>query len=121
MLNITNENVKMKKVKISASYLENPKETMWFFAYFDDNNNIDFDRDNIGFGSIDWGGTWYNFNLYEHDEARAGLEWLDPSFENSKATIGILGRRLAVGELLRYVDACEHFTYEITSLDFVNE
>lgn len=111
----------MKKAKITAKYVDNPGEMMCFFAYLNDNNLVDFDRDDMGYGSVDWGGVWYKFNLYEHDDYRAGLEWLDPSFEKEKATLDILGRRLAVGELVRYVDAGEHFNYKIASLDIVAE
>lgn len=109
----------MRKAKITAKYIDNPNETMWFFVHLDDNNFVDIDRDNIGYGSVDWGGIWYGFNLFEHDDSRVGIDWKDKSFNNSRGTIDILDRRLAVGEIVRYIDAGEHFNYKIASLEYV--
>lgn len=109
----------MRKVKIIAVYTEHPTETMWFIASLNANNVVNIDKDDIGYGSVDWSGTWYSFTLYEHDDYRAGIDWKDTSFINSRATLDILGRRLAVGEILRYNDAGEHFNYKIASLEYI--
>ncbi|ENM3690760.1 hypothetical protein AB7K22_004400, partial [Yersinia enterocolitica] len=81
----------------------------------DNNNHIELENEVLGKGSVQWE-KWYGFNVLEFDESKALMDWNDTDFAANISTLDILNRRLAVGELIRYVDGGEHFTYRIDEI-----
>lgn len=109
----------MRKVKVVASHVAIPSEEMWFIVDFDDNNHILIGTDEFGFGSV-WWQRWENFKLDEHSDSEAIMVWHNPEYAKYRSTMDILNRRLAIGEVIRYVDGGEHYIYRIISIEILN-
>lgn len=109
----------MRKVKVVASHVANPSEEMWFIVDFDDNNHILIGNDEFGFGSV-WWQQWENFKLDEYSDSQAMMVWHKSEYAKDSGTMDILNRRLAIGEVIRYVDGGEHYTYRIISIEFLD-
>ncbi|MEZ3500473.1 hypothetical protein HP564_13155 [Pantoea sp. KPR_PJ] len=109
----------MRKVKVVASHVANSSEEMWFIVDFDDNNHILTGTDEFGLGSV-WWQRWENFKLDEYSDSQAMMVWHKPEYARDRGTLDILNRRLATGELIRYVDGGEHYMYRIISIEPLN-
>ncbi|HHH0659632.1 TPA: hypothetical protein ACPZJL_001077 [Yersinia enterocolitica] len=105
----------MKKVTLIASNVVNASEGMRLEVSLDNNNHIELENEVLGKGSVQRE-KWYDFNVLEFDESKALMDWNDTDFAENISTLDILNRRLAVGELIRYVDGGEHFTYRIDEI-----
>ncbi|MFV8847716.1 hypothetical protein [Serratia fonticola] len=107
----------MSENRVTASFIDDPLSKIWFTIHLDEHGFADIDRDIIGRGSVDWGGVWHDFSLYEYDEKRAGLDWLNPEYSEFKATLDVFDRRLAIGEVVIYIDDTERYAYRIEKVE----
>ena len=107
----------MNVYKIIAKYEEDENQSIVIVGKFKENNFLDSDSEYYGYvrDYSDIGYRRYPFVMEEYDDKNAILDW--GGFDDTKTTLNIFRRRIAVGEKLIRTEQNEPSNYTITEVN----